>query len=337
MLKVRLRSSYNLIFSLFLILALAGASPLWASSKKKTDLESSTESSVSSESFPSIFPEYESHLELINSWCQSVNREIAALKWKLDPCKNLKWQIGGLSVQGHPLVYAVFGNPKATNTSLVFTAVHGDEITPFYLGIRLATWLQENQESLRDIRVVLAPLVNPDGFFVKPRTRVNARGVDVNRNFDTKDWRSRALVAWKKRFRSDPRRNPGKTPSSEPETLFQEELIHRVKPQKILSIHAPLNFLDYDGPSAMSLVRFPKEYVQECLKLRSKLKAISGGFFPGSLGNFAGQELGIPTLTLELPSADPAKAESYWKLFNQGIQVMMEYVVPPVSLTVQSS
>lgn len=323
MLNLSFRFALGILWVLIFGIAPQGVS---ASSKKKIPHEELSSGSV--------FTNNQAHPESIQAWCQQVRQEIKGFKWKLDPCDQVKWQVGGVSVRGQPLVYAVFGNPQASNTSLIFTAVHGDEVTPFYLGIRLANWLQENQGRLQDLRVVLAPLVNPDGLFARPRTRVNARGVDVNRNFKTKDWSARALSAWKGRFKSDPRRNPGQAPSSEPETLFQEQLIQQVKPQKILSIHAPLNFLDYDGPTTLSLVRFPKEYVQECLKLRSKLKAISGGFFPGSLGNFAGQELGIPTLTLELPSADPAKAESYWKTFHQGIQVMMEYIVPTVAFTV---
>jgi protein MpaA len=157
---------------------------------------------------------------------------------------------------------------------------------------------------------------------------MNAHRVDINRNFKTKDWEAEAHKAWKNKYRSDPRRFPGDTPGSEPETEFQAELIRKYQPKKILSIHAPLNFLDYDGPTTMTLVRFPKEYVQECLTLRGRLKAISSGFFPGSLGNYAGQELGIPTLTLELPSADPAKAYAYWLKFKQGIRTMIDFEMP---------
>jgi protein MpaA len=87
--------------------------------------------------------------------------------------------------------------------------------------------------------------------------------------------------------------------------------------------------MDYDGPTYLSLARFPGQYVRECLKLRSRLKATSSGFFPGSLGNFAGQEMGIPTLTLELPTADALKAQSYWNQFSKGITVTIQYVVPP--------
>jgi protein MpaA len=110
--------------------------------------------------------------------------------------------------------------------------------------------------------------------------------------------------------------------------LFQEDLIRKFKPQKILSVHSPLNFLDYDGPSILTLSKFPLDYTRECDRLRRQLKANSGGFFPGSLGNYAGYELGIPTLTLELPSTDPNKAEAYWKRFSQGIRTMIHFSMP---------
>jgi protein MpaA len=226
-------------------------------------------------------------------------------------------------------VYAEFGEVTSKNTTLILAMVHGDEITPLYSGLALVNWLAEQKASLfQTAHVVVAPLLNPDGFYRAPRTRMNARGVDVNRNFATRDWNDKALRAWKTKFGSDPRRFPGSESRSEPETVFQEELIRRIKPQKILSIHAPLNFMDYDGPDALSLERFPREYVQRCLKLRRELKAVSGGFFPGSLGNFAGQEMGIPTLTLELPTANSALAYRYWLKFQEGIRTMIEFSVP---------
>ena len=268
----------------------------------------------------------------LRSWCTQLRKAVSSLNWKLYPCRDLSWKVGGKSIQGRPLVYLEMGAPDATNTTLVFSMVHGDEVTPLFLGLQLAHWLRENQRELAKTRVVIAPLVNPDSFFRSPRTRMNARGVDVNRNFATHDWGSKALALWRKKFRSDPRRFPGSQPESEPETLFQLKLIRDFKPQKILSIHAPLNFLDYDGPSTLSLDKFPRTYVQECMKLRSRLKAISGGFFPGSLGNYAGHELGIPTLTLELPSADARKAERYWNQFSKGIRAMIEFSVPTFAL-----
>ncbi len=266
--------------------------------------------------------------ELIQKWCREVRESVTILEWNIDPCEGIDWQLAGNSVQGRPLVYAEFGDHNAENTTLIFSTVHGDEITPFYLAVQLAHWVKERQGQLVKTRVVVAPLVNPDGFLSTPRTRMNAHGVDVNRNFPTRDWKVKALASWKVRYKKDPRRFPGNEPSSEPETLFQEELIRRVRPQKILSIHSPLNFLDYDGPSALLLSRFPNDYTQECDRLRRRLNATSSGYFPGSLGNYAGRELGIPTLTLELPSADPKKAQGYWKKFSQGIRTMIQFAVP---------
>lgn len=265
----------------------------------------------------------------IRKWCEDTRAAVHEMNWRIDPCSGaagtIPWRIGGTSVEGRPLLFAEFGDPSATNTTLVFSSVHGDEITPLYLGIEVAHWLVEHPDEYGKAHVIIAPMINPDGFFRKPRTRTNAHGVDVNRNFDTRDWPEHAVKAWKVKYRSDPRRYPGSAPRSEPETVFQEELIHLVQPQKILAIHSPLNHMDYDGPSAISLSQFPNRYVQECLKLRARLKAASTGFFPGSLGNYAGQELGIPTLTLELPTADSRKAEAYWTQFSKGIKTMIEF------------
>ncbi len=266
------------------------------------------------------------------AWCDELTRALQELKWRVEPCRDLPWREEGESVLGRPLMLAEFGDPKATNVTLVLSMIHGDEVTPLFLGIELGHWLRQNPDALKDARVVLAPLVNPDSFYSRPRTRTNARGVDLNRNLPTRDWEREAHRAWKSRFSSNPRRFPGQRAASEPETLFQTALIERVRPTKILSIHAPLNFMDYDGPNQLTLAKFPKDYVQECLKLRNRLKARSGGFFPGSLGNYAGQERGIPTLTLELPTANPRKARVYWNEFSGGIRQMIEYRMPELAV-----
>lgn len=244
------------------------------------------------------------------------------------PCNNISWIVHSKSVQGRPIVYASFGNEKAKNVTLVLSMVHGDEITPLYLGFELAKWAKENMNKYSDARLVIAPLVNPDGFFNYPKTRTNANGVDCNRNLNTKDWNKDALRAWKTKFRSDPRRFPGHEPDSEPETIFQKQIIELVKPKKIISIHSPLNVIDYDGPDHLRLSRFSQEYVSKCVDLRNKVKAKSSGFFPGSLGNYAGNDLGLPTITLELPTAQYQHAKKYWELFKKGIVTVINHEVP---------
>lgn len=264
----------------------------------------------------------------LKDWCNEVQTATHKLGWTRVRCNHPFWKYEKLSVEERPLVFAEIGNAKSTNTTLILSLVHGDEITPLYISLKLADWLESNMDRLSRNRVIFAPLVNPDGFFQKTKKRVNANGVDVNRNFATKDWAEKAINTWKIRYKSDPRRNPGKMAGSEPETLFQQDLIERFKPQKIISIHAPLNSMDYDGPQGLSLSAFPKEYIKRCLELRSMLKAVSSGFFPGSLGNYAGQERGIPTLTLELPSANPRYAPGYWRRFVSGIETVISFEVP---------
>jgi murein peptide amidase A len=268
----------------------------------------------------------------VSELCDQLVHSFKKYGWDLkQPCEGSIWKSDRLSHENRPLIYAEYGNPKSVNRTLILSMVHPDEITPLYLGFHLAQWVKENSQQWKDHYVVIAPLVNPDGLFRKNPIRMNSRGVDLNRNFDTKDWQLKALKVWKVALKKNPRRFPGNQADSESETHFQRELIERFSPVKILSIHAPLNVLDYDGPSSLALNRFPKEYIQECLRLRNQLKAKSTGYFPGSLGNFAGQEKGIPTITLELPSANPRKASEYWKKFQVGIQNMIEYKIDSAS------
>jgi protein MpaA len=270
----------------------------------------------------------------IQSLCRELKQSYTLFKWTDVPvqCDQIPWVVAGQSVKQRPLLYLKFGDFSSNNVTLVLSTVHGDEVTPVYIGFKLIAWLKEHQHEFQKTAVIVAPLVNPDGFFAKPRTRVNANGVDVNRNLPTHDWSKKALEIWKHRYKSNARRFPGQKAGSEPETVFQQKLIAEYKPQKILSIHAPLNGLDYDGPtSAIKLSDFPNEYTHRCEQLKKTLNAKSSGFFTGSLGNYAGQERGIPTITLELPSANPKMALQYWVKFQSGIKEMIMFAIPPVA------
>jgi protein MpaA len=260
--------------------------------------------------------------------CTSLDKAFHKRNWGRNPCGKINWVVDSTSVQGRPLIYADFGPATATNTTLIFSMVHGDEITPLYMGFELAKWAEANMKNYPNTRLVLAPLLNPDGFFGYPKTRTNAHGVDCNRNFDTKDWKREALKSWKTKYRSDKRRFPGYKPDSEPETLFQKKLIDQVKPAKIISIHSPLNVMDYDGPDHLKLSRFPAEYIKKCEELRTKVRAKSTGFYPGSLGNYSGIELGIPTITLELPTANYVFARKYWEAFQKGLETVIKHEIP---------
>ena len=309
--KPLLRAPVPLFFIGILILALSASSIAKVNLKKPNKLEDIEKD--------------------IPTLCTGLDKAFQKRAWGNNPCRKIDWKVGGNSVMGRPLIYHEFGSEQFTNTTLIFSMVHSDEITPLYLSFAIAEWAEANMSKFPNTRLILVPLINPDGFFETPKTRMNAHGVDCNRNFATKDWERDALRSWKVKFKSEKRRFPGFKADSEPETLFQKAMIEKFKPSKIVSIHSPLNMIDYDGPDHITLRHFSEEYVKKCEELRNKVKAHSSGFFPGSLGNYSGQELGIPTITLELPTANPAKAKEYWQHFQKGIETVVTYQVPPKS------
>ncbi|MGH8446898.1 MAG: murein peptide amidase A, partial [Solimonas sp.] len=77
---------------------------------------------------------------------------------------------------------------------------------------------------------------------------------------------------------------------SEPETRWLLQQIQQFKPDAIVSVHAPYGVLDYDGPDEP-----PSRF--------GYLRLHQLGTYPGSLGNFAGVNLNLPVITLELPHA----------------------------------
>ena len=140
--------------------------------------------------------------------------------------------------------------------------------------------------------------INPDGLLAQKPTRVNANGVDLNRNFPTPNWNKEAPQYWREKTKSDPRRFPGKAALSEPESRWIFNQIEQFQPDVIISVHAPFGVLDFDGagtpPSKFGRLLFNRV-----------------GVYPGSLGNYGGLHKDIPVVTIELPNSQqmPSDAE----------------------------
>ncbi len=216
-------------------------------------------------------------------------------------CRKLGLQFtGGATYKGVPLMYRDYPATVPQKTPprvMMIGGIHGDELTSVSVAFQWMGHLAA--EEVRQFHWRVLPYVNADGLLARPATRGNARGVDLNRNFATADWTADALAYWVKRTRKDPRRYPGPTPGSEPETQLLVEQIEQFRPDAIVSIHAPYGVLDYDGPEQP-----PKRF--------GYLRLHQLGTYPGSLGNYAGTNLGLPVITLELPHAGimPTAAQS---------------------------
>ena len=267
----------------------------------------------------------------IEKYCADVSDRFRHFGWDKDPCAGISWHAAVRSRGGRPLLFAEFG--KGEEVTLILSGVHPDELTPIPLIFRFAKYLAQNPEIYvgKDIKIVIAPLVNPDGFFLQTPTRTNSSGVDLNRNFYTADWYSRAKKFWVEWRKSQPTHFPGYFPNSEIETLFQIMLLEKFNPDKIVSVHAPLGFLDYDGPGdgvqrqLTEIERRAKRLPHEISAKSNNYKVVDYSFYPGSLGNFAGNERKIPTITLELESTAPGKDAAYWKTFLPGLIQSVQY------------
>jgi murein peptide amidase A len=225
-----------------------------------------------------------------NAWAARVCDEFYArlpnVKWAL--CESAQLQdTAGRSVQGRPIYTRDVAPAKARLRVLVIGGIHGDELSSASVALH---WIALAQADPSQTHWRFIPALNPDGLFNKPARRVNANGVDLNRNFPTPNWDREALSYWEKRTRKDPRRWPGQKPLSEPESQFLHEEMKRFAPNLIVSIHAPYGVLDFDGPMAPPS-RLGRLYLDQV------------GIFPGSLGNFAGVHKSTPVVTIELPSA----------------------------------
>lgn len=184
------------------------------------------------------------------------------------------------SVRGRPITVQVFGT--GTHTVLVMGGVHGDEPAGVVLVRALVRHLQTLPSTRFHQRVVVIPMVNPDG--LAAHTRGNAHRIDLNRNFPTQD------------FAVDPHRgryNGGNTAASEPETQAILQAVATYHPSLIISVHAPLGCINYDGPAAEIARRFAN---LDRFSVVAQLPRRT----PGSLGMYFGKERAIPVITLEV-------------------------------------
>ena len=172
---------------------------------------------------------------------------------------------------------------------LLLGGIHGDELTAGAIVFHWMQWL--NTPAAQEFHWHVAPVVNPDGLLAAKPQRVNANGVDLNRNFPTPGWEQDAKRYWMKTTGSDPRRFPGQSPLSEPESRWLNDEMERFRPHVIISVHAPFGVLDFDGPKAKAPRRFGRLYFSRV------------GVYPGSLGNYGGMHKNVPVITIELPNA----------------------------------
>lgn len=130
----------------------------------------------------------------------------------------------GTSVRGRPIDAIRLGDPNSPNKALVVGVIHGDEAG----GLKVTAALRRMVSDIQGVDLWVVDTANPDG--LAAHRRVNAHGVDLNRN-------------WSYRWRPGPRTGyyPGPSPFSEPESRALRDLIERIQPQVSVWYHQPWN------------------------------------------------------------------------------------------------
>lgn len=215
--------------------------------------------------------------------------------------------IAGHSVEQRPIPCVVLG--EGDDVVLILASIHGNENRGTPLLHRLAELLRQQPELLKGRRVVLMPTANPDG--VAAGIRFNVRGVDLNRNFEAENRQN------SKRF--------GMSALSEPEALAIFRVIEQHRPHRIVSLHEPLNCIDYDGPAGELAQHMGRYCPLPVKRLGSR---------PGSLGSYAGLELGVPIITFEMPrEARDQPDDQLWQLYGSALLAAVTWPEPlPESL-----
>lgn len=236
--------------------------------------------------------------QIVDNFCKKIANRLNSVT--LRQCRAANHRVSPFNtVNGLPIVVTEFA-PKTTRKPLgkilVIGGTHGDELTSVSTAYKWIANLNKFHSGLFHWHI--APALNADSVLIRPATRQNANGVDINRNLPTPDWEKQSSVRWEK-LNNDPRKSPGSRPASEPETQWIIHEIETFKPDAIVSIHAPYGILDFDAPK---LSAAPKSFGRLQLNLL--------GTYPGSLGNYAGIQQQIPVLTLELPNASTMPSQN---------------------------
>ena len=208
-------------------------------------------------------------------------------------------QILGHSVQQRPIELITIGTGE--EKVMIIATIHGNEDAGTPLVYRLIDKLKARPDFLAGRTVLIVPLANPDG--QANRTRHNASGIDLNRNFPAAN-----------RVNNDINGENGLT---EPESRILHDLVLAHRPTHIVSIHQPLYCLDYDGPGE-DIARHMGRYCSLPVK---KL-----GSRPGSMGSFVGVEQNIPIITMELAKEDSElTVAELWDRYGRALIAAITY------------
>ncbi|MFA6436263.1 MAG: M14 family zinc carboxypeptidase [Candidatus Gracilibacteria bacterium] len=183
--------------------------------------------------------------------------------------KEIKSFTIGNSVQGQPILCFQIGNGPR---KFLYTAgIHGNEIGTVKLMHHFINWAHKNHALLSNFTLFIIPCINPDGYHLARRHpdyfkgglmgRFNANQVDLNRNFDTPDFKQKSEWSFGKDYAEKVDVYCGEYGGSEPEVKALTEFIKNKKIQTLFMFHNAGR--DVMGNSLPQAQKLAKQYAEK--------------------------------------------------------------------------
>ena len=243
----------------------------------------------------------------------------------------------GTSFEGRDIVFYRFG--EGERSIVVYGGIHGGyEWNTIWLNHELITYYLENGDSLPgNISLYIIPCLNPDGlarvdgrgdcagtdfanfdysFEESKKGRFNARGVDLNRNWDAR-WQPKSM--WQNQEVS-----AGGAPFSEPETRSLRDFVQRIEARLVISYHSAANGIYYSGKHEQwePVRRLARAYEESsCYPIPRSGTGLVGYRITGASGGYFYSQ-SIPEITVELAGRSSPEFERNLS----GLQAVIDFI-----------
>lgn len=192
-------------------------------------------------------------------------------------------------------------NAPQNKVILLIGGVHGDEPEGVTLAESCLDWLKTQKLN----NWLLIPCLNIDGF--KQNHRTNSQGVDLNRNYPSKNWSPD--------YEKD-RYYPGKAPGSELETKAVIELIEKFRPKLVIHCHSWQPCIVLSGPEGMKEAKYLSD------STGYKIVPDIGYPTPGSLSSYGWHDQKIPIICTE--EQEHIDVSLTWPRFATGLKKVFQ-------------
>lgn len=195
----------------------------------------------------------------------------------------------------------------------ISSSTHGNERTSIWTLYNMMKEICDNwktDEALEFLRwnveFIIIPILNPSGY--EKFTRINGRGVDINRNFDA-DWENGSDDTTQTTYR-------GPKAMSEPATIICDNILKRESPDYVIDFH---NFHTQEKPNYFNwligytdksneigdivLTKLARKWKQLYPDIDQNVPAFgytSPAILAGTLPNYAHKKYGIPSTSYEV-------------------------------------